>query len=134
VDLPQLDPVDQYIHDLPVAISWNDDLAVHGGLDPRRTLSEHEVVDLLEFRAVPPENGYDGPFWFENGQYEGPPRVFFGHTVLDEVVDNEWAIGLDTGCVYGGALTAYDYYADEFVSVPAEDTYQERPDRKFVEA
>jgi serine/threonine protein phosphatase 1 len=131
VDLPSLDPLAAYIESLPVAISWAEDMAVHGGVDPRRTLADHDVLDLLKTRAIPPENGYDGPFWFD--LYEGPPRVFFGHTVLDAPVDTEWAIGLDTGCVYGGALTAYDYYGDSFVSVPAEATYKERADRKIIQ-
>lgn len=54
----------------------------------------------------PNGDGYDGPFWFET--YEGPPRVFFGHTVLEEPFEREWTVGLDTGCVYGGTVTAYD--------------------------
>jgi serine/threonine protein phosphatase 1 len=131
VDLPALDPLAEYIESLPVAISWADDVAVHGGVDPRRSLADHDVTDLLETRSIPPGNGYDGPFWFEG--YEGPPRVFFGHTVLDSPVKTDWAIGLDTGCVYGGALTAYDYRDDTFVSVPAEETYQERADRKIIQ-
>lgn len=121
-----------FLESLPVAVSWADAIAVHGGIDPRRPLSEQDAADLLTCRAVPPENGYDGPFWFE--AYRGPPRVFFGHTVLDEPVVTDWTVGLDTGCVYGGALTAYDYYADELVSVPARETYRERSDRKIVDA
>ena len=81
--------------------------------------------------SATPEAGYDGPFWFE--QYEGPSRVFFGHTVLDEPVVSDHAVGLDTGCVYGGALTAYDLKCDELVSVPAEREYQARADRKIIE-
>jgi serine/threonine protein phosphatase 1 len=131
VDLPALDPLADYIESLPVAISWAEDVAVHGGVDPRRALADHDVRDLLETRSIPPGNGYDGPFWFES--YEGPPRVFFGHTVLDYPVETDWAIGLDTGCVYGGSLTAYDYHDDSFVSVPAEETYQERADRKVIQ-
>ena len=77
-----------------------------------------------------PGNGYDGPFWFES--YEGPPRVFFGHTVLAEPLVTEWAVGLDTGCVHGGKLTAYDCETEEVVSVPAERTYRPRSDDKVL--
>jgi serine/threonine protein phosphatase 1 len=130
--LATLDEADlSYLESLPVAVSWSDALAVHGGIDPRRPLAEQDVDDLLTCRAVPPENGYDGPFWFET--YEGPPRAFFGHTVLEDPVVSEWAVGLDTGCVYGGALTAYDYYGDELVSVPARETYRDRADEKIIE-
>ena len=125
------DPFDDYLAAMPLVVLFDDAMVVHGGVDPRRRLDEHSIQDLLTFRAVPPENGYDGPFWFE--QREELPRVFFGHTVLDEPFVSEYAVGLDTGCVYGGALTAYDYHADQFVSVPAEAAYQTRADRKFVE-
>jgi serine/threonine protein phosphatase 1 len=120
-----------YLRSLPVAVSWDDEIAVHGGVDPRRPLADQPVAELLTRRAVPQENGYDGPFWFET--YRRSPRVFFGHTVLDEPVVTDHAVGLDTGCVYGGSLTAYDYRADELVSVPARETYRERPARKVVE-
>lgn len=124
------DPFDDYLEAMPLVLLFDDAMVVHGGVDPRRALHEHTVEDLLTFRAVPPENGYDGPFWFE--QREESPRVFFGHTVLDEPFVSEYAVGLDTGCVYGGALTAYDYREDTFVAVPAEREYQSRADRKIV--
>jgi serine/threonine protein phosphatase 1 len=130
-NLPSLDPHADYLAALPVAISFDDALVVHGGVDPRKPLYDHSVRDLLETRSIPPGRSYDGPFWFET--YQGPPRVFFGHTVLDAPVVTDDAVGLDTGCVYGGKLTAYDYYADELVSVPARETYQQRAARKVIE-
>jgi len=131
VDVPELDPVADYVESLPVVISFGDALLVHGGVDTGRPLAEQDVECLLNTRSVPPENGYDGPFWFD--EYEGPERVFFGHTVLDAPVVTEHVVGLDTGCVYGGSLTAYDYRAEEAVSVPAFETYQSRPDRKVLD-
>lgn len=128
--LPELEAHLDWFASLPAAISFDDVLVTHGGVDPRRSLADHDLVDLLESRAIPPENGYDGPFWFE--LHDRRPRVFFGHTVLDAAVVTDGAVGLDTGCVYGGELTAYDYRNDELVSVPAERTYQERPGRKIL--
>jgi serine/threonine protein phosphatase 1 len=123
--------VEGYLASLPVVISFGDAMVVHGGVDPRRDLADHGMEELLNFRAVPPENGYDGPFWWET--YDGPTTVFFGHTVLEEPVVTQYAVGLDTGCVYGGQLTAYNYRTSEFHSVEAFDTYQRRPDRKFLD-
>ncbi|KPN31257.1 diadenosine tetraphosphatase [Halolamina pelagica] len=88
-----------FFESLPVAISFEDALVVHGGVDPSRPLAEHSIEDLLTMRA-PAGDGYDGPFWYE--AYDGPHRVFFGHTVHERPVVREHAVALDTGCVYGG--------------------------------
>jgi serine/threonine protein phosphatase 1 len=119
------------IESFPLVVSWDNRMAVHGGVHPERPLDAHAPDDLLEMRAVPQENGYDGPFWFE--LHEGPRRVFFGHTVLAAPFVEEWAVGLDTGCVYGGALTAYDCRRSELVNVPAERTYQSRSEDKILD-
>jgi len=131
IDTAPFGTVRDVIESFPLVISWDDAMVVHGGIDPNKSLAAHDPDDLLEKRAIPPENGYDGPFWFE--LYDRPPRVFFGHTVLDEPFVGEWAVGLDTGCVYGGELTAYDYRRDELVSVPAERTYQHRAAEKILD-
>lgn len=131
IDTDPFEPIQDEIESLPLVISWDEVMVVHGGVYPKWSLSDHGPIDLLETRSVPPTNGYDGPFWFD--LYQGPPRVFFGHTVLDDPFVGEWAVGLDTGCVYGGELTAYDYRRDELISVPAERTYQSRSDDKIIE-
>lgn len=118
-----------FCRSLPVAISLDDALVVHGGVDTRKPLAAQSASDLLTTRAIPPENGYDGPFWFD--RYDGPPRVFFGHTVLDAPLVTEDAVGLDTGCVYGGTLTAYDLDTGETVSVPGHE-HQQRADEAIL--
>jgi len=129
IDTTPFEPIVETIASFPLVVSWNDALVVHGGVDPTRSLADHTGEDLLETRSLPPENGYDGPFWFES--YQKLPRVFFGHTVLEEPFVGDSAVGLDTGCVYGGSLTAYDYRRDELVRVPAERTYRSRSDDKI---
>lgn len=118
-----------YFESLPVAISFDDALVVHGGVDPERPLEDHTLEELLTMRS-PHGDGYDGPFWYDN--YDGPYRVFFGHTVHDSPVDRQYAVGLDTGCVYGGALTAYRYCHNDFVATDPTTTHQERADSKIV--
>lgn len=131
--LPSLTDGDmEWLRSLPVAIGWDRGLIVHGGIDPRQSLGDHTVDDLQNTRSLDPDGGYDGPFWYE--QYEGPPRVFFGHTVLEEPIRTEWAIGLDTGCVYGGSLTAYDLGQDRLYDVPGRCPGQSRSDSKIVSA
>jgi len=55
--------------------------------------------------------------------YRGQAMVVYGHTPVPEP---EWlnrTINIDTGCVFGGKLTALRYPEMELVSVPAARTY-----------
>jgi protein phosphatase len=57
--------------------------------------------------------------------YRGRAMVVYGHT---PVTSAEWlnnTICIDTGCVFGGSLTALRYPERELVSVPAARTYYE---------
>jgi len=120
-----------YVESLPVAISWDDALVVHGGIDHRKPLAEHTLTELLNNRSLVPGGSYDRPYWFETRRES--PRVFFGHTVLAEPFVTDHAVGLDTGCVYGGQLTAYDYRADELVAVEPPETYVPRSADSIVD-
>jgi protein phosphatase len=58
-------------------------------------------------------------------EYRGRAMVVYGHT---PVAEPEWlnrTINIDTGCVFGGKLTALRYPERELVSVPARRTYYE---------
>ena len=58
-------------------------------------------------------------------EYRGTATVVYGHTPVPEP---EWlnrTINIDTGCVFGGRLTALRYPEKELVSVPAKQTYAE---------
>jgi protein phosphatase len=56
-------------------------------------------------------------------EYRGPALVVYGHT---PTVEPEWlnrTVNIDTGCVFGGKLTALRYPEKEFVSVAAKAVY-----------
>jgi protein phosphatase len=58
-------------------------------------------------------------------EYRGKAMVVYGHT---PVAEPEWlnrTINIDTGCVFGGKLTALRYPERELISVPALRTYYE---------
>jgi serine/threonine protein phosphatase 1 len=114
-----------YLADLPLAISWDGGLVVHGGVDPHQPLAEHAPDTLLTMRRVD-----TGQHWWE--VYRGHPTVYFGHTVHEGPVVRPNAIGLDTGCVYGGELTAYDVHADRFVTVDQREDHEFRARSNFL--
>ena len=63
--------------------------------------------------------------WDWAADYKGPAKVVYGHT---PVLEANWVNGticIDTGCVFGGKLTALRYPELELVSIPAGKTYYE---------
>ncbi|MEL6530754.1 MAG: polynucleotide kinase-phosphatase [Pseudomonadota bacterium] len=58
-------------------------------------------------------------------EYSGKAKVVYGHTPVPEAQWTNGTICIDTGCVFGGKLTALQYPEMELVEVPAEKTYYE---------
>jgi protein phosphatase len=61
--------------------------------------------------------------WAED--YRGAATVVYGHTPVPEATWLNRTICIDTGCVFGGSLTALRYPERELVSVPAARAYWE---------
>ncbi|HJM56662.1 MAG TPA: metallophosphoesterase [Planctomycetota bacterium] len=96
---------------------------VHAGLFPGRHPSEHDREEITSLRRLA---GRGKPFWYES--YVGPNLVIFGHTPssvprIRREQGQLVVLGVDTGCVYGGQLTAYCPERDEFLHVPAKTRY-----------
>jgi protein phosphatase len=64
-------------------------------------------------------------------EYRGDATVVYGHTPVPEPEWLNGTINIDTGCVFGGRLTALRYPEKELVSVPAERTWCE-PVKPFL--
>jgi polynucleotide kinase-phosphatase len=64
-------------------------------------------------------------------EYRGKAMVVYGHTPVAEPQWLNRTINIDTGCVFGGKLTALRYPERELVSVPARKTYYE-PAKPFL--
>lgn len=64
--------------------------------------------------------------------YDGPAYVVYGHTPIGEPVWLNRTINIDTGCVFGGRLTALRYPEMELASVAAHFTYF-KVDKPFMD-
>lgn len=81
---------------------------VHAGLVPGVPLALQKRQDLLKMRALEPD-GTATSSWREESwatAYAERPHVVFGHNAVSGLQLHPHATGLDTGCVYGGRLTA----------------------------
>lgn len=58
-------------------------------------------------------------------EYRGKAMVIYGHTPVPEVQWLNHTADIDTGCVFGGKLTAMRYPEQDLVSVPAAEVYCE---------
>ena len=103
-----------FIRSWPLYVEGDGFVVVHAGLDPRKpSLEKQSIRDLTTIRM--PE-GMDIP-WYE--AYTGERLVVFGHWANTEPVIRSNAIGLDTGCVYGGTLSALILPERRIISVPS---------------
>ncbi len=103
-------------------------LAVHAGLVPGVPLKEQRQEHLLNLRSIgsdgrPSKRVEDGEPWAS--LWPGPELVLFGHDAWRGLQRHPNAYGLDSGCVYGGRLTAYVLPEGRFYSVPARRTYMD---------
>ncbi len=119
-------------------------VAVHGGLVPGVPLSAQPPDWTLKLRYVDaagrpvPRDAGDAGLpgvrrWAE--AWDGPSSVVYGHFPhelgeprRDEPKPGVVCMGIDTGCVYGGALTALVLPAVELVQVPSRQRAARQPD------
>ena len=143
-----------WMHSLPNFIRLSPTLVVvHAGLEPDVTVEEQKPNVLYRCRYIDPEGkmGKLDPregdqFWTE--RWEGPEDIVYGHHVHNlesPVVMVDMGIeingteitrrterlvktyGIDTGCCFGGRLTAAVFNEESeivcFVQVPAKEKY-----------
>jgi len=94
-----------FLKELKLYYETQDYIFVHAGLRPGKKLEEQNEKDLLWIRES---------FYFS--EYKFPKTVIFGHTPFYTPLILDDRIGIDTGCVYGGKLTA--------IELPSKKIYQ----------
>lgn len=62
--------------------------------------------------------------WAE--RYRGAPLIVYGHTPVATPAAKNNTVCIDTGCCFGGALTALRYPEMEYVAMPARERYASR--------
>lgn len=114
-----------YLKSLPYVIDLDSHLVVHAGVRPGVPLKHQMASDLTELRTMGANpSRRKGVPWYE--VYRGRKTVLFGHWPAREPRKAARAIGLDTGCVYGGRLTALILESNQLLSVPARRSYEGR--------
>ncbi|MBT4097185.1 MAG: hypothetical protein HOM68_15540 [Gemmatimonadetes bacterium] len=115
-----------WLQRVPLKIEGESFLLVHAGVHPIEGVAGTSRDEFLNVRTWPPTGGIDGPRWHD---VIAPTdrTIIFGHDapgglVIKRRAEDEvaWAMGLDSGCIYGGELTAYVQDSDRIVQVPSQ--------------
>ena len=117
-----------WMHSLPWYISSKDlsALFVHAGFVSGIRLAKQNPRLMMNMRSILPDGTVTSKFfnnWPWARLWDGPQTVLFGHDADRGLQQYEHAIGLDTGCVYGGRLTACILPEKKLVSVSAKRKY-----------
>jgi len=142
---PDRDELLAWLAERPFALGWDDVLAIHAGVHPRwddpvELLRDKEPwtrdpdVDFatrvrwctadgrMPERDEPPPGPPFRP-WYEFAR-ERPWTIVFGHWSQRGLVRERGVCGLDTGCVWGGSLTAWVPEEERIEQIPARRAYQ----------
>ena len=95
----------EFLNALPLFYETSDYFFCHAGINLDKPLNAQEPDDLLWIRRK-----------FLQNPRPTPKLVIHGHTPVDKTDVSKDRINLDTGCVYGGVLTA--------IALPDKKLYQ----------
>ncbi|MBN2445891.1 MAG: metallophosphoesterase [Phycisphaerae bacterium] len=111
---------------LPLVIETPDALVVHGAWEPGVERADQRMAVLLGLADGETHlQGRLGEPWYD--LYDGPKPLVVGHHDYDKMrtplIRDGRVYGIDTGCVYGGCLTALVLPDFRIVSVDAREDY-----------
>ena len=100
---------------LPHIIERDEFIVIHGGLHPLYGLqTPPEIMTMIRLHEDRP--------WYE--YYTESRPIIYGHWAADGLRIRHNTIGIDTGCCFGGALTAYCLETGEVVQVRSNAIYK----------
>ncbi len=107
----------------PLYRDLGDIILVHAGLEPGsrsiETTSKEVFLTIRTWDGVGADlNNPNDPKWYDCDVWD--KIIIFGHWAKNGLVHSEHFVGLDTGCVYGGELTAYCPEESVLFSVPSK--------------
>lgn len=125
----------EWAHSLPytITIPSKKIIVAHAGLVPGVDLVEQDPNLLLHIRNVwkDKDSKWVGTKTAVEGSvpwgsvWTGPEVVYFGHDARKGFQSHPYAIGLDTGCVYGGKLTGvFPFEENRLVQVTAHTIHR----------
>jgi hypothetical protein len=104
-----------------------DTVVLHAGAVPGVAFEEQRREHLITMRSIDdhgqPTKRIEGRPWAK--VWPGPERIVFGHDAIRGLQKCAFALGLDTGCVYGKQLTAIRLPERRLISVDARRAYAE---------
>ena len=128
--------LERWLREQPIVRTFDDIILVHAGLHPHWTdahlerLKKDDVDFAVTVRYCDPDGRRPASDW----PVPGPPfrpwdeflklrrRVVFGHWARRGLDCTAKVVGLDSGCVYGGPLSAWIAEEDRIVQVPGLTT------------
>jgi hypothetical protein len=102
---------------------------VHAGAVPGIPLDRQKREHLLSLRSIDDTEAPTSRLLVHfpwAAKWRGPEALVFGHDAVRGLQRTPFATGLDTGCVYGRALTALVLPEGNMVQVPALRRYDRR--------
>jgi hypothetical protein len=104
-----------------------DTVVLHAGAVPGVPPEEQRREHLISMRSIDehgqPTKRIEGRPWAK--VWPGPEPIIFGHDAVRGLQQYPFALGLDTGCVYGKRLTAIRLPERRLISVDARHVYAE---------
>lgn len=119
-----------FLKTLPVIIRVPEyeSIVVHGGFLPNIPIEEQRRETMLTLKTVESDaeaNDKRVKLDLWASVWNGPEVVFFGHNECIGLQRHRKAIGLDTGCVFGGELTAFILPQKKIFRVDAKQAHAE---------